>query len=832
MKRLWAKTNPPHALYKHMIDSGCVCIALLEESSVSPIRKQLEELLGKECLINTVAFLIALHDLGKCHPLFQGMNQEMSEGFPVPVSVAAGSYRHESGSKKYVIEDFLDKGFEEDISVLLGEILRLHHEKSEKWIDVKKEYHPDVWDRLQRELFELMEDVFRPNLELFEKIHDKGSFGVLVWGLCILSDWIASSQPEFCEIGEVETTEEYFEKSHVVAGTAVKEYGLGILDCGIPDKFEELFEYLHLKEQRPLQKACVEMAEKWKGKQEAPLLTIIEAPMGEGKTESAIYLASHLIRHYGKTGMYFALPTGATSNQMYERVSTLLEHHGIGKANLLHSTAWLVDEFTKNESAEDSLNGFSMPLRRGLLSQFAVGTVDQIMMSVMHIRFSILRLIGAASKVIIIDEVHAYDRYMFTIITRFLEWCKALKIPVVLLSATLPYKRKQEILKIYQKDVLIQEEYPLITTAFLGRVSQKAVSGTGMKQKIYLKKINILDDTEAIAKQVLDKAEFGGAICAIMNSVNESIALYNAVKIFAKMDVLLFHGRFNVKRRAEIEEECLRRFGRSGTNQERNCILIATQVVEQSLDIDFDCMFSAMAPIDLLLQRAGRLHRHQRERVGIYKNAEFIVLQREKGYQNTPTGFIYEPYILDKTKDVLEKQEIISLPEDIRPFVEFVYSGGDSSEEYLKLLFKEQLQESMGKRVEFPEHSQAYFFPCERQLDFFDEALDDTYTGAVSTRLGEPTVRILLLEEKNMQERILQYPTKAEAKELLRQTVSVSLKKVARVLDAVICKGLLCGVMAFATKDGVYYGNRNGTSLRIFHSEELGLVIEEGEREI
>ncbi|MBQ3590315.1 MAG: DEAD/DEAH box helicase, partial [Clostridia bacterium] len=188
-------------------------------------------------------------------------------------------------------------------------------------------------------------------------------------------------------------------------------------------------------------------------KNEMPVLMILEAPMGEGKTEAGIYAALQMAEYWTKNGLYIGLPTAATSNQMHNRVNSLLETHHIGAARLLHSMAWL--EETDDTSVKDADNEYSdwlKPSKRALLSPWAVGTVDQVLMSVLRVKYGVLRLLGLFGKVLVLDEIHAYDAYMSSIIKRLLEWCKVLKIPVVMLSATLPEEKRAELLAVYTSD--------------------------------------------------------------------------------------------------------------------------------------------------------------------------------------------------------------------------------------------------------------------------------------------------------------------------------------------------------------------------------------------
>ena len=188
-----------------------------------------------------------------------------------------------------------------------------------------------------------------------------------------------------------------------------------------------------IEKPRPLQHAIIPLAEKM----DSPQLFVIEAPMGEGKTEAAWYVADCWDRH-GGAGTYVALPTMATSNQMFERVKKFLDLAGGGNLMLLHGKAALNEQFDKLKYAarvydpDGSTSGvvaeswFADNKKHRLLAPFGVGTIDQVLLSVLQTKHGFVRLFGLAGKCVILDEVHAYDAYMTTLLERLLRWLAAL----------------------------------------------------------------------------------------------------------------------------------------------------------------------------------------------------------------------------------------------------------------------------------------------------------------------------------------------------------------------------------------------------------------------
>ena len=386
--------------------------------------------------------------------------------------------------------------------------------------------------------------------------------------------------------------------------------------------------------------------------------------MGEGKTEAAMYLADRFAARLGQRGCYFALPTQATSNQMFTRVREFLKGRypdNIVNLQLLHGHAALNAEFqTLLQSAdaepecvcEDNDLHDHRPgviaaewftyRKRGLLAPFGVGTIDQALLAVLQTRHVFVRLFGLAHKTVIIDEVHAYDAYMTTLLERLLEWLAALGSSVVLLSATLPKARRDALASAYVKglggNIALppDDRYPRLT--WVGQAdsgSRHVETSERSSRKLSLQWIDgaVPKDGDAfpLGERLRVALEAGGCAAVICNTVTQAQKVYLALKEYfvGNADdgapiLDLLHARFLFKDRDERERRCLVRFGKPGAlvdfgdkdlrevRRPNRAVLVATQVIEQSLDLDFDLMVSDHAPVDLILQRAGRLHRHPR----------------------------------------------------------------------------------------------------------------------------------------------------------------------------------------------------------------------------
>ena len=224
--------------------------------------------------------------------------------------------------------------------------------------------------------------------------------------------------------------------------------------------------------------------------------------MGEGKTEAAVYLADRWAASSGQDGHYFALPTQATSNQMFGRIREYLQDRYEGtqvQLQLLHGHASLSSEFAALRQINNLVFAPGYPgvdddsdeltvvasewfthRKRGLLAPFGVGTIDQALLAALQTKHVFVRLFGLAYKTVIVDEVHAYDAYMTTLLERLLEWLAALGSSVVLLSATLPKARREQLLAAYARGLgkepegtAPRAEYPRVSW-----VSQDAKNGS------------------------------------------------------------------------------------------------------------------------------------------------------------------------------------------------------------------------------------------------------------------------------------------------------------------------------------------------------------------
>ena len=268
--------------------------------------------------------------------------------------------------------------------------------------------------------------------------------------------------------------------------------------------------------------------------------------------------------------------------------------------------------------------------KRGLLCAFAVGTVDHLLYAATRTRHVMLRFAGLAGKVVIVDEVHAADVYMRQFLLEALRWLGQAGVPVVLLSATLPPVQRQVFVDAYLSGVLgvadvvqrVPEPagYPCVTSAYAvgGRpvVESSRVPVRSWRTSVPTGLAWLPDtgkDGVAVAAAVLDAVAGGGVVLVVVNQVDRAQAIHRVLRQGGfGGELYLLHGRLCAAHRAERTEECMRLMGPAGGGERPgSMVVIATQLAEQSFDVDADLLITDIAPVDLLLQRIGRLHRHE-----------------------------------------------------------------------------------------------------------------------------------------------------------------------------------------------------------------------------
>lgn len=703
--QLWGKTTSDPSLYHpalyHMLDVAHVAQQLLSYRATPRWRQVLARALNTDPngLKEWLPWFIALHDIGKISVPFQAQNAVQkqrlkSEGFNF------GRYGTEHKALHHTIMGRLIlKEWSSDLprawhNVFL-DMVSGHHGK---YLPVERQHNQlhqtlhevEEWHSLRIQAIQILQScLLLNNPTNWPEPENISAAIVALNGFTILCDWLGSDEQYF-KPKPVTPILEYLPISRQSAKERVEHAGFFIpATSTAPTTFTGLFGW----QARPLQEAIDNIPGTLLTE---PTLTIIEAPTGEGKTEAALTLARRIAQVQGSDEMYIALPTTATSNAMYQRLQEHLQKRLLLPSDLVqlvHGQAFLMRDDLCIEPLDNSdgethpaLTWFE-PKKKSLLAPFGVGTVDQAELAALNVRHNALRLIGLAGKVVILDEVHAYDTYMTIIIARMLQWLAALGSSVILLSATLPTIKRQQLAEAYTSGKVAVEKasaYPYLLTVNSTTYHSANPQAENENKTIYLHPLHLAeDDWQGKAEWLLQKVEQGGCVCWITNTVERAQRIFQALlgMVPSDVDCLLLHARFPLADRQKIEEQILAKYSKEA-NAERPLkgIVIGTQVLEQSLDIDFDVMVTDLAPIDLILQRIGRLHRHHRPNRPAHHNQPHVYINYEldDGSQlRIGADRFYTPYILLKTWQVMEQKisesGTFNLPADYRPLVEAVY---------------------------------------------------------------------------------------------------------------------------------------------------------------
>lgn len=523
------------------------------------------------------------------------------------------------------------------------------------------------WENRRRELLEQLKRALLSDFPVVTPIQTR-----VLSGLTTVADWVGSGS--LFDDQETDSSEK-IEQALNEAGFVQPQLKLGL-------SFRDIFGFEPKDTQVKLISAATQVG-----------VYVLEAPMGLGKTEAALYAAYRLLEKQSATGIYFALPTQLTSDKIHERVNAFLKKilqidSSHQQALLVHSNSWL-KQFEMGEEGNPGGAWFAQG-KRGILAPFAVGTIDQALMSVMNVKHGFVRTFGLAGKVVILDEVHSYDSYTGTILDTLVHALREVHCTVIILSATLTQERRAKLLGVKPR----VDAYPLITAQRNG----------GDLEEIEVEAIP--DVTVSIAHQTKDnaieealcRAELGQQVLWIENTVSEAQERYKALSARAQnMGVAcgLLHSRFTKADRTHNEDIWVTKFGIQGVNQreQQGHILIGTQVLEQSLDIDADFMVTRMAPTDMLLQRLGRLWRHANTPRPLTANREAWILSPDLATAiATPesvfgsTAKVYSPYVLCRSLQVWQDITQVRLPSGIRKLIETTYRDRPEIDEMAKHL--------------------------------------------------------------------------------------------------------------------------------------------------
>jgi CRISPR-associated endonuclease/helicase Cas3 len=720
-RSFWGKSRTSdgtiHPLPYHCLDVASVADVLLEQY---PRRLQwLATMLAADLqtVKGLLVRLIALHDIGKFHPEFQNkVSGYCLEHFPDLENYARYGGRHDLlgyqiADRLDLFDDFaphLEGWCPPDFDKLFAAVAFHHGSPAEPELNSAWSKGADVVAPTVRKYVEGVVRLIPCEGRLPRQ--QKSSLEVVSWavaGLTVLADWIGSNS-EIFEFHEPNLTlAEYWPKARERAERAVTEAGI------LPVAVRELAAPVELlpygETASPLQIAAFDVPIS-----EGPQLFIIEDVTGAGKTEAALILASRLLAAGQANGLYFALPTMATANAMYERMRCvyrkLFASSELPSLVLAHGRRALNDGFTDTILTAPSVTAIASDgsepsevactawiaddRRKSFFAHVGAGTIDQALLSVLPSRHQALRLWGLADRVLIVDEAHSYDPYVNRELERLIEFHTALGGSTIILSATLATQERNRLADAFSKGALRQtgisvapacnQHYPLLTAISVGgRLEREVESREDLKRILPVRR---LADFDAAVEAVVFAATEGASVAWIRNAVDDAIEAAQALEARG-LEPLLLHARFAMGDRLDKEKEIARRLGRRSEKEDRRgFVVVGTQILEQSLDYDVDAMVSDLAPIDLIIQRGGRLWRHPDRAERPFSNAELLVVSPDPGdvrderwyaQVSERAPYVYRDHrVIWRTARALFDAGQIETPGKVRDLIARVYDDG------------------------------------------------------------------------------------------------------------------------------------------------------------
>ncbi len=573
----------------------------------------------------------------------------------------------------------------------------------------------------------------------------------LVAGLITVADWIGSNEAFFSPAAD---------QPHGAAGQAAAAALAQIGWPGAPlrdSPFGTTFEF----PPNAVQEAVLAAAN-------GPALIIVEAPMGCGKTEAALGAAQQLVAAGHHHGFYFALPTQVTSDRIHHRVAKFLRAALADPAHLrlVHGNSWLNDDsdlrlrpaYPEGPSEDpdnpvaavaDARSWFASS-KHALLAPYGVGTIDQALQGMVAVKHFFVRRFALAGKVVILDEVHSYDVYTGSLVTALVRELLQLGCTVLVLSATLTGARRRELLAAAgSSETGAPDAYPLITAANRGATATQSTPEFTGKKSVSLRVATVPEDRTVA--ELIARAESGQHVLWIRNTVVEAQDALRLIRGETPVAALpaeqikvgLLHSRFPQQRRAELESDWLGHLGRNRPEAGPGSILVATQVVEQSVDIDLDFIVSDLAPTDMLFQRMGRLWRHARPRRAAAQPEFWVRLPdipaadaRTLARALGRSAKVYAPWVLLRSAKVFSNRNALVLPDAIRPLLEATYAAPSDEEPAAWGELHTALEDE--KRL-LAQNADAVMMVLGRP------AVDDDSPAALTRRAGPPSIGVLLL---------------------------------------------------------------------------------------
>lgn len=829
---LWGKAKTPigdgpsyQPLAYHCLDvAACADAILIREPEAT--RNRMAAIFGLEWeeARPWLLLVVACHDLGKACPGFQAKWPDILSltGLWQP-RIPMTNINHAFISQIALAKLLRGKGWPDELADLTADAVGCHHgsRASPTTLDhlagTQSAIGKDDWEQAREALVEALAAVFQPVGVPANQTLSGPDF-MLLSGLTSFADWIGSNEEVF-HYGvpsDFPDLKDWFEKRRALADRALDAIGW---ESRTPLSREaKTFDQIFGFPPRPLQKAIADALVAMEG----PAILLVEAPMGEGKTEAAFFAHLEMQRRFGHRGLYVALPTKATGNAMFKRTLKFLRSQGSNRKldlQLLHGGTLLNDVFQELRLAgiHDPQTGGEVLAgewftnkKRALLSEYGVGTIDQSLLSILPVRHSFVRLWGLANRVVVFDEIHAYDAYTGTLLVHLLRWLIALGSSVVLLSATLPPSIRRKLAEVVNAKLpIVEAEYPRLSVFCSGVVKQTYFEPDPAR-RLTVQLQGIPPDLPCMRTALELRLASGGMGLALLNTVQRAQDLYrhfpegepierDGMRVGKRlpdgMEIFLFHARFPAEQRQVREDHVLEIFGEHG-NRDGKKLLIATQVAEQSLDLDFDLIATDLAPIDLVLQRAGRLWRHARKSRPISEPTLLVagLLGDEPPSFAEPLwwGAVYREDILLRTWCLLRQKQNLILPDEIDALVQAVYDEQVDVPDFLQERLNKALMDGDGVAIANTGQAHQAIIGLPDDASWNDPArfvlYDEDQPGVhrtltAQTRLGEDSAVVIPLKpDEGFDPAAI--PSFAQGKQWYLQALGVSRKGVVKKIKA------------------------------------------------
>lgn len=795
-RAMWAKSGDESgnlSLPQHLMDTAGVAAVVYDTWVAEPIKRRLTEglSLSDDQVRDLYIWLAGVHDCGKACLKFQTQLEQKGgfehlvfnltdAGLPLRMGGLEKTLEkmpHGICSGVLILNWLMEQGFDYPTAELLSSVADAHHgvpspDQERDRIETILSAYPNEWQEVHRELLDTMAESVdvQGTLKTLKTNSQIDAAAIqLLTGLVVIADWIASN-PEAFPMAVTGTQEERVQLGMQATDLTTPWSGKAI-DRDVDKLYQSSFGWPDHYRARSVQVAMFEAAKTVT----EPTLIILEAETGVGKTEAALAAAHVIADATNAQGIYFAAPTMATANGLLERTiawtKNTTETEAVASLYLAHSKNQLSQPYQQlrfKGIGEDYPTGDNVVAsswmsgrRRGLLSNVVVGTVDQVLMMALRQRYSMLRHVALAGKIIIFDEVHAYDTYTSDYLETTLEWLAHYGATVIMMSATLPPDRRNALVKAYtgQEIATTSGAYPLITVA--SESSQRSIapeqSPTNLNATIEV----IGDSLDYLLQHMKALLSNGGVALIICNTIARAQEAYKVLQQSFPDEVELHHAGFMARERSEKEDRLRTELGpgaHRGESRPHLKIVVATQVAEQSLDIDADVLITDIAPMDLLIQRIGRLHRHDRpltDRPAALREPRVFVRGIDSltphPVLNSGAEAIYGAKVLLST--ILHLPDTFKRPDDVAPLVRAVYAP--EQEVPAEWVEEWEKAEVLNQARQEAAHSRSKSFrikspnECSRLSDLFGDLqraavrLGDEEIGAAQVRDAEPTVEVI-----------------------------------------------------------------------------------------